>query len=545
MFAALSGDQSSLHTSQSFARRSVYRQRTVHGMLPVLFLPTLECLESADRNGSHIAKISAEFLQPVFLEDRLTLSVEYPGDGVRSGKSVDFYIAKSDPHRIVTQGRFTIRDRDPALAPVVPVVSESYPAHKGLIVGPLAENSTKFSQVERGTREAISFAIGREQIDRYCALLSEGLMDYSDRLKDAMQGFRSFHLNLLSASVLSTVIGMRLPGRFATFLAFSIDFQSQMQLNHLYKLASRVRFVSKSTNILVQDVSIFSAVGSSEREACRGTANVRVSPPPTRMPTMKEVAESTRSLGIEGKVALVTGASRGIGEVIAKYLSFQGCRVIVNFKSSVEDADNVVLDIKSRGGDATAIAADVSDPEAVSQMISAIEKDGSAVDILVNNAVGDARAVAFLELEWDSLQQEIDVTVRGAFNACQAVLPGMVRKGGGKIISLSSVFSEVPPPNQAKYVTAKSALTGLTRSLAVEFAPDNIQVNLVVPSIVETDLSSGVPKISLDRMRGGTPMKRHANPIDVAKAVGFLASDLSSFTTGQKIMVTGGNAPLL
>jgi 3-oxoacyl-[acyl-carrier protein] reductase len=178
-------------------------------------------------------------------------------------------------------------------------------------------------------------------------------------------------------------------------------------------------------------------------------------------------------------------------------------------------------------------------------MMAAIQARYDTVHILVNNAVADAYPIPFMELTWDHLQRDLDVTLKGAFNCCQEVLPLMQRNGGGKIINLSSVFTDTPPPLQTKYVVSKSALTGLTRSLAVEFAPHHIQVNLVQASIVETDLSKHVPKIFLSGMKHDTPMKRHASTSDVAKAVVFLASALSSFTTGQRILVTGGNPPFL
>jgi len=159
--------------------------------------------------------------------------------------------------------------------------------------------------------------------------------------------------------------------------------------------------------------------------------------------------------------------------------------------------------------------------------------------------VRDAYSVPFMELEWQELQQDIDVTIKGMFNCCQEVLPLMLKNKWGKIINVSTVFTDNPPPGQAKYVISKSGIVGLTRSLAVEFAAENIQVNMVVPSITETDLTKHVPKMFLEGMRKNTPMRRNAAPVDVAKAVVFLSSSLASFTTGQKIMVTGGNPPFL
>jgi 3-oxoacyl-[acyl-carrier protein] reductase len=205
----------------------------------------------------------------------------------------------------------------------------------------------------------------------------------------------------------------------------------------------------------------------------------------------------------------------------------------------------IVKEIIGDGGDAVAIKADVSQRQEVKYMVADVCKKYGTINVLVNNAVRDALPVPFKELIWDDLQRDIDVIIKGTFNCCQEVIPLMLENKGGKIINISTQYVENPTPGQFKYVVSKSALTGLTRSLAVEFARQNIQVNMVMPSIVKTDLSKHVSNIFLEGMRQATPMARIATPADVAKTVVFLASSLSSFTTGQKIMVTGGNPPFL
>lgn len=167
------------------------------------------------------------------------------------------------------------------------------------------------------------------------------------------------------------------------------------------------------------------------------------------------------------------------------------------------------------------------------------------IDVLVNNAARDFRPTPFLNLTWEAIQQDLDVIAKGAFLCCQQVIPLMIERGGGRIINISSVAVDNPPPDQAKYVIAKSALVGLTRSLSIEFASRNIQVNMVVPNFVETDLVAHVPEGFRAKIAQASPMQRLGSPVDVAQAVLFLASSHASFTTGQRIMVTGGGAPYL
>lgn len=263
------------------------------------------------------------------------------------------------------------------------------------------------------------------------------------------------------------------------------------------------------------------------------------------MPSVKELKEKHLDLQLKGKVVLITGASRGIGETTAKLFALHGAKVIINYFKGKQDAEKIAEEIKSLKFQALALPADVSDRAQVKKMVADAIKHFGSVDILINNAVRDNLPANFMHLTWDDLQKDIDINLKGAFNCCQEVIPEMIKNKAGKIINIITVAADNPPPDQVKYVVSKSALVGLSRSLAVELAPYNIQVNMVSPGMVETDLTQHVPKMFRDKLKHETPMQRNALPEDVAKAVVFLASSLASFTTGQKIMVTGGNAPFL
>ncbi len=263
------------------------------------------------------------------------------------------------------------------------------------------------------------------------------------------------------------------------------------------------------------------------------------------MPTVRQLKESALDMGIKDKVVLITGASRGLGETTAKLFALSGAKVIVNYFHGKHDAERIVNEIIEEGGEAFEVQADVSDLLQVRRMVQkAVEKYGN-VNVLVNNAVKDFKPISFSRLTWEEIQKDIDVVVKGAFNCCKEVIPLMLKQGGGKIINLGTVATDNPPANQIKYVISKSGLVGLTRSLSIEFAAKNIQINTVVPNFVETDLVSHIPDVYRKKIAQDTPMQRNAQPIDVAQAVIFLASSYSSFTTGQKIMVTGGGAPYL
>ena len=270
-----------------------------------------------------------------------------------------------------------------------------------------------------------------------------------------------------------------------------------------------------------------------------------VSKPVSKMPTLSGLRQGSLDLGLTGKVVLITGASRGLGETMAKLFSLHGAKVVVNYYRGRQDAQRVVDEITGNGGEAFACQADVSSGEQVDAMVRRAVDAFGGVHVLVNNAIREFRAIDFMKTSWQDVQSDIDIVVQGAFNCCKAVIPLMLAGGGGKIVNMGTLATDNPPPNQFKYVVAKSALVGLTRSLAVAYASKNIQVNMVSPSFVETDLVSHIPKGYRDKIGSDTPMKRNAAPEDVAGAALFLASSYASFTTGQKIMVTGGDVPFL
>jgi len=369
----------------------------------------------------------------------------------------------------------------------------------------------------------------------------KGLRDQDNR---PSSGFiRSFVPNLLAIALSSTFVGMRIPGKSATFLSVSAQWTQQIQCGKRYRLEGQVTHVSRATRI-VKAALMISGEGDDE-VAMRGRSSALVNKSFQSMPTSAEMKMSAMDWGVKDKVVLVTGASRGIGETVAKLFGLFGSKVIVNFYRGKDDAERVVQDIVREGGDAIAIGADVTMPDDVERMVCQVRARYGGIHILVNNAVRDFRPSSFADLAWEDIQRDLDIIVKGVFHCCKAVIPGMVDQGGGKIINISTVAVDDPPPNQLKYVVAKSALQGLTRSLAVELAAKNIQVNAVAPSFVETDLVAHIQQSFRRKIAQETPMQRHASPVDVAYAVLFLASRYASYTTGQKIMVTGGRPPFL
>ena len=248
---------------------------------------------------------------------------------------------------------------------------------------------------------------------------------------------------------------------------------------------------------------------------------------------------------LEGRVALVTGASRGVGAAIANVLADEGAAVIVNYLKSEKLAEGVAGAIRGRGGRAVAYRADVTDEAAVGRMVGAAEEEFGPVDVLVNNALPEYRfdpvgRKDFGSIGWGDYLQQLG-GLKGAMHCSQAVVPGMVEGGGGRIVNILSNLINNPVVPYHDYTTAKGALLGFSRNLAAELGPHNITVNMVAGGLIdETDASAPTTEEVRQLVAGSTPLRRLGTPEDLARAVLMFASPWSDFVTGQYITCDGG-----
>jgi 3-oxoacyl-[acyl-carrier protein] reductase len=541
-FAVWTGDRSALHVSDEFARRSLYRTPVVHGMLPVAFLVMVEGLDVAGKSA-RLTAIEAQFQAPVHLAELLDLAVE-PSASQESDTEIifEFRILKRDSCAPVTTGTFTVLYEDaPRAIPAGDMACDG--GAPCVVTVPLAPNDLQIEDLSAGNSEGFDFLIGSASLDKFIEILIEGIEDRN--LRPSAEFVVSFLPNQVAIALFSTFVGMRIPGKSATFLSFSAQVNERIRCGQLYHLKGTINHVSRSTSIIKSSIMINQKGRADGEMSIRGRITTLVNRRLHAMPTAKELKRSGMDWGLKDKVVLITGASRGIGETTAKLFGLYGAKVVVNFYRGKTDAGRIVDEIVQEGGAAVAIAADVTRSDDVQHMVNHVMAQYGAIHVLVNNAVRDYRPTSFLQLTWEDVQKDVDVIVKGAFHCCKAVMPGMLGQGGGKIINISTIAVDDPPPDQLKYVLAKSALLGLTRSLAAEFASKNIQVNTVVPSFVETDLVAHIQDNFRKKIAQESPMQRHASPVDVAHAVLFLASRFSSYTTGQRIMVTGGRPPFL
>lgn len=239
------------------------------------------------------------------------------------------------------------------------------------------------------------------------------------------------------------------------------------------------------------------------------------------------------------RVALVTGASRGIGLATARLLGENGWRVALGCRQNLALAEAAAAALREEGYDAFAVMADVADRDAVDRMCSAVESRLGPIGLLVNNA-GFAQQKMFCDItpeEWDRM---FAVTVTGAFHCCQRVLPGMLRRGGGTIVNISSMWGQTGASCEVHYSAAKAALIGMTKALAKELGPSDITVNCVAPGVIDTDMCASFSEETRAALADETPLGRLGTPLDVARTILFLAGEGGDFLTGQVLAPNGG-----
>ena len=246
-------------------------------------------------------------------------------------------------------------------------------------------------------------------------------------------------------------------------------------------------------------------------------------------------------MSLQGKCALVTGGSRGIGRAVCLELARQGARVAVNYAGNAAAAEETVKACEALGAEAFAIQADVADAAASEAMVKEVLARFGRLDILVNNAgvTRDGLMPMMKEADWDAV---LDTNLKGAFHCMKAVYRPMMKQKYGRIVNLSSIVGLRGNAGQANYAASKAGLIGLTKSMAKELAARNVTVNAVAPGFIDTDMTAALPEKAREAMLTAIPMGRLGQAEDVARAMAFFAGDASAYVTGQVLCVDGGMA---
>jgi 3-oxoacyl-[acyl-carrier protein] reductase len=386
----------------------------------------------------------------------------------------------------------------------------------------------EFDAIQPGDRVMLTHRITEADVDAFASLSG----DYNPLHMEAEYASRT-HLRrrvvhgMLVASFVSTLIGMQLPGAGSLWMQQSYRWRHPVFIGDTIEVALKVVHKSSGTRTLTIEITAMNQNGIPVMDG-EGTVSV------------PEVRREVEQASARERVAFVSGGSRGIGAAVAQALARDGAAVIVNYRSNATAAEELCHAIAGAGGTAVPSRADVHDGEAVAR---AAESLGRPVDILINCAGGNLTPRPFLESNWDEVQQALDMHLKGAWNCCKAVVPGMVQRKSGCVVNVGSILTwQTPPAQWSAFGIAKAALKALTRSLAVELGPSGVRVNMISPGTTETEATLAIPERLRKLQAMQTPLRRLAVPEDIARTAAFLCSDAAQFITGADIPVCGGAA---
>lgn len=401
----------------------------------------------------------------------------------------------------------------------------------------MSSGGDRLLELEVGQRASLARTITAEDVADFARLSGDRNALHLDEEFAARTEFgqRVVH-GFLHASLLSTLVGTKLPGRGALYVSQSIAFTRPVFIGDTVEASAVVEAIDIETRLVTLRTEIARSGGD---VVMRGTAMVRVLRLAEEKPRETSRPAACAAGLLQGRVALVTGASRGIGRATAALFAGNGAKVWINYHKSRTAAEDLAQSIAKVGGSCRLVQADVTREEDIARMMDEIADDGG-LDILVNNAGPKIVSRPFARLEWQAVSEAYEQIVGSAFRVTQAALPALKTSRGSIITVLSTAALGRTAHNWLPYVAAKSALLAMNKNLAQELGPDGVRVNTISPSMVDTDLVSDVP----DRMRqmtvSGTPLRRLATPEDVAGAALMLASPYAGFVTGENLLVTGG-----
>ncbi len=393
----------------------------------------------------------------------------------------------------------------------------------------------KFDSINIGDKAEICHVITQADIDRFVELTGDNNKLHVDK-EFAKETFfkKPVAHGMLGASFISTLIGTKLPGDGALWFAQNLEFLLPVRVGDTIMVKAEVVKKNKRAKTVELTTNIFN---QNKQKVTAGTAQVKMVEQNPQ--TVKEKSKKPLQ-----RVALIIGGTGGIGKEVCIQLASDGYDVAVHYCRNEEKAKMIQKEIVAMGKKAMIVNADITDFDQVQTMIQSILRTFETITVIVNCSAKDISNIKFQDLDWRTVQEHFDVNVKGIFHIQKCVLPIMEKNGYGKIINITTQAIEKPSAEWLHYITAKSALHGFTKALAVELAPKGIRVNAISPGMTDTELIANIPEKVRLLTEVQTPLGRIAQPKDIAGAVSFLASEKADFLTGETIRVNGGQVML-
>lgn len=389
----------------------------------------------------------------------------------------------------------------------------------------------KFELINVGDKAELTHKITRSDVEKFVDLTGDDNKLHVDKEYASKTIFKKpVAHGMLGASFISTIIGTKLPGDGALWFAQNIEFLLPVRIGDEITIKAEVIEKIERTQTIKLSTEIFNQYN---QKVTTGTAKVKIIEQ-IQSPHKKESYVDKR------KVVLIIGGTGGIGRETCLQLAKDGFDVAIHYHRNKELAEKIKDQIIALGLKAIIVNADITDFAQVKEMITTIIRKLNTITVVTNCSTLSVPSIKFKDLTWNIIQEHFDLNIKGTFNILKCVVPIMEENKYGKLINITTQAIEKPTSEWLHYITAKSALNGFTKALAVELAPKGIRINLVSPGMTDTELIANVPEKVRLLTAIQTPLRRIATPEDIAGAISFLASDKSDFLTGETIRVNGG-----
>ncbi|MBF0465651.1 MAG: SDR family oxidoreductase [Nitrospirae bacterium] len=388
-----------------------------------------------------------------------------------------------------------------------------------------------FKAIQIGQKAEISHVISEEDVQRFVSLTGDdNLLHIDNDYASNTPLKKKVAHGMLSASFISTVVGTKLPGDGALLFRQNLDFLKPVSVGDGIRVIIEVIKKTDKTRVIELQTDVYN---HHNEKIISGTAQVKV------VETIKKYDQATVSEHVE-KTALVVGASGGIGAAVCEKLLTNGWNIIAHYHKNQAAAEKLMKRMEPLNSKTLLVQADVEDEADVAKMFDKIERYGLNVSAIVYCASARIPNVKLKDIQWDLILKHFEVNVKGLFNIQKYAVPSMQKFKYGKIVALTSMAVEKPNADWIHYITAKSALNGFVKCLALSLAPKGIRVNLISPGMTDTELIVDIPEKVRLTTELQTPIGRIAQPKDIAGVVGFLLSPESDYLTGETLRVNGG-----
>jgi 3-oxoacyl-[acyl-carrier protein] reductase len=392
---------------------------------------------------------------------------------------------------------------------------------------------SRYEEIKIGDKAEIKHNITENDINKFVALTGDDNKLHINKDYAAKTSFKKPVVHgMLSASFISTIIGTKIPGDGALWFSQTLEFILPVRIGDTISIIGEVIAKDERLNAIELKTDVFN---QDKQKVITGKAKVKI--------IEEEIIES-RISEIEkdkSKVALVIGGTGGIGTSVCNKLAEMGFNIAVHYYSNENKAISIVNSVIEKKQNAIAIQNDLVSEIEINDMVEKVERRIGVISLLVNCATVKIPNIKFENLEWLDIEKHININIKSNFYLAQKIVPGMKIRKFGKIIYVTTQYTEGTPPSELMhYVSSKYALNGFAKSLAVELASHNITVNMVSPGMTKTNLLADIPEKARLLAAAKSPIKRLANPEEVAEVIGFLASNKTSYITGETIRINGG-----